>query len=120
MGLFDPVAVNRQIDSFLAAVPNSKRGVLVLNADLVSKQASAALVVKVKDNIGAFVRVSKTFGGALSADAGAKISFLVPQDPEPFTYSELVAVLKARGWGWASAHLGAWKLLRGKELPLEQ
>lgn len=118
MALFDPVAVNRQIDSFLQGVPAGKRGLVVLNADLLSKKASAALVVKVRENLGAYARISKTLGGALEADAGARITFLVPQEQKLFSYFELVELLKSRGFGWVKAHLGAFKLLRGKDVAI--
>jgi hypothetical protein len=123
MGLFDPGMVNRQIDGYLASVPPGKRVCLLGQANLLSKQASASIVLRVNDSIGAYVRVSKTLGGATEADAGVKIAFLyggqaeVPADLT-FTYPELVAVFKDRGMGWVRSHISAYKLLHGQEVEL--
>lgn len=115
---FDPGAVNKQLDALLGTVPTGKRGVLILNADLTEKRASGALVFRIKDNVGAYVRVSKTMGGAVTADAGAKVTFLYGSPAEDFNYSELVAVLKDRGFGWIKAHLMAYRLFNGWEVEL--
>jgi hypothetical protein len=122
MSLFDPAAVNKQLDALLATVPAGKRGTLILNADLPGKRVSGALMFKAKVkgvDAGAYVRVSKTIGAALAADAGAQISFLADLGAEDeFTYEELVAVLKARGRGWIKAHLDAYRLFNGWEVEL--
>lgn len=116
--IFDPVAVNKQLDSMLTTVPPGKRGVLVASGNLVSKQLSAALVFKISDNVGAYARVTKTLGGKTEADAGAKISFLIDQGSDRFTYNELVAVFRGRGHGWFRSHINAYKILSGKEVRL--
>jgi len=119
---FDPVAVNRTIDNMLAAVPQGQRGILVFHGDLQTKKGSAALMFKVTNNIGAFVRVSKVAGQPVDVDAGGHISFLygaAPYDaPElsEYTYPEVVAVFKARGWGWIKSHLSALRLVTGGEV----
>lgn len=117
MSLFDPNTVNRQIDSYLASVPPGKRLVLIGNANLATKTASAALMIKVTDSIGAYVRVGKAVGKATDADAGFKVSFLA--EPVPvFTYAEIVAILKDRGLGWIRSHLYAYKLVQGEAVEL--
>lgn len=120
MPLFDPGAVNRQIDAYLASVPPGKRLALVGNANLNTKTASVALMVRVSDHFGAYVRVGKTVGGQVEADTGFKASFLVESgQPVPvFSYPELVAVLKDRGLGWIRSHLYAYKLMRGEAVEL--
>lgn len=119
MSLFDPVAVNKQIDSMLAMVPAGKRGILVANADLVNKKLSAAVMFKIAGGVGGYVRVSKTVGGATEADAGAHVSFLYghPEDTD-FSYEDMVALFKARGQGWIKAHMNAWRLMDGREVEL--
>lgn len=125
MGLFDPGAVNKQIDAYLASVPPGKRLLLIGSADLMSKKASASIVLKVSDSVGAYVRVSKTVGGVTEADAGVKIALLVdmpgqdtPDPEEPFTYAELVAVFKDRGLGWVRSHLYAYRVVNGGTVEL--
>lgn len=110
---FDPVAVNKQIDVLLAGVPKDKRGMFVVNADLKEKRVSGALLFKVNDNVGGYVRVSKTAGGGIDADAGARVTFLYGDPGQEFTYAELVEVFKARGFGWIKAHMTAFKLMNG-------
>lgn len=117
MSLFDPNTVNKQIDSYLASVPPGKRLVLIGNANLSTKTASAALMIKVTDNIGAYVRVGKAVGKPTDADAGFKISFLAEPVPE-FTYSEIVAILKDRGLGWVRSHIYAYRLVQGGTVEL--
>lgn len=119
MPLFDPAAVNRQIDAIVATVPPGKRVTLIGNADLMSKKASAAIVFKVGDTVSAYARVTKTIGEKTEADAGFKISFLVelPED-DGFSYNELVAIFRARGTGWLKSHLNAYRLLNGGEVVL--
>lgn len=125
MSLFDPGTVNRQIDAYLASVPANKRVVLLGNANLVTKQLGGAIMLKVDDTVGFYVRVSKAPGQPLESDAGIKIAFLAGLPPpdegdtdDYFTYSELVAVLKDRGFNWLRAHMGAYRLLRGGEIAL--
>lgn len=119
--LFDPTAVNKQIDALLLSVPQGHHVCLTANADLLTKRASAALMVKMGDHLGAFVRVSKTAGGAVESDAGLRVSFLVSQAPEVedvFTYNELVALFKDRGCGFVGSHINAYKLLNGWDVEL--
>ena len=118
MSAFDPAAVNKQIDTLLAGVPKDKRGMFVVNADLKEKRVSGALLFKVTDNVGGYVRVSKTAGGGLDADAGARVTFLYGDPGDEFTYAELVEVLKARGYGWVRAHMTAYRLFNGWEVAL--
>jgi hypothetical protein len=116
---FDPAAVNRQLDALLATVPEGQHVCLIANADLMSKKASAALMVKMNTHLGAYVRVSKVAGGAFDADAGLRASFLfgVPEE-DGFTYNELVAVFRDRKLGWIRSHINAYKLLNGWEVEL--
>jgi hypothetical protein len=124
MALFDPVAVNRQIDTILATVPPGKHVTIVGNADLISKRANAAIVFKLNDTLSAYARVGKTMGAATEADAGFRINFLfgVPDvDPAPvqgFMYNELVAIFRERGMGWLKSRISAYKLLHGGEVRL--
>lgn len=115
MALFDPAAVNKQIDAYLATVPPGKRVTILGQADLMSKKASAALIVRPLDHVGAYVRVSKTPGQKVEADAGFTVSFLLDQQfpDDGFSYPELVEIFRARGWGWIRSHMAAYKLLRG-------
>lgn len=119
MSLFDPGTVNRQIDAYLASVPPGKKVLLLGNANLSTKTASAAVMLKVTDSIGAYVRVSKTAGAPVDADAGVKIAFLAGlPDEEPFTYAELVAVFKDRGFGWIRSHISAYRVVQGGSVEL--
>lgn len=119
MSLFDPGTVNRQIDAYLATVPPGKRVLLLGNANLTTKTASAAVMLKVSDSIGAYVRVSKTPGQPVESDAGVKIAFLAGlPDEDPFTYAELVALFKDRGFGWIRAHISAYRVLHGGSVEL--
>lgn len=129
MALMDPVAVNKQIDAFLASVPPGKRAVLLGQASLSERRLGASLVVRVTDNIGAYVRVGKTQGQKMDAEAGVKATFLIgPQgSPEklrylmgtdPFTYAEIVDIFRARGFNWVRSHLYAYRLMRGGEVEL--
>lgn len=115
--IFDPAAVNRQIDSFLATVPEGKKVTILAHADLMQKKVSGGVAIKLFDGASAFARVSKTFGGPTEADAGIRISFLAGP-PDTFSYAELVEVFKARGQGWVKAHMNAWRLFEGKEVEL--
>jgi hypothetical protein len=118
MALFDPSSVNKQIDAFLSTVPPGKKVILLGQASLREKKGSAALVVRVTDNIGAYARVTKTVGQELEVDGGFKITFLLEDHDDSFTYSELVEVLKARGKGWIRAHIDAYKILNGQVVEL--
>jgi hypothetical protein len=124
MSLFDPVAVNKQIDSILATVPPGKHLTIVGNADLMSKRANAAIVFKLNDTLSAYARVGKTIGGPTEADAGFRVNFLFgfpdidPAPVEGFTYNELVAIFKGRGKSWLRSHLDAYKILNGGEVEL--
>ena len=121
MSLFDPTAVNKQIDAYISSVPPGKRVVLLGNVNLVSKAAGAAIMLKVSDTVGAYVRVTKLPGQQLDADAGVKVAFLVrmPED-ETFTFSELVKLLEDRGLGWIAARMGAYRLMRGGHVELDE
>lgn len=123
MALFDPAAVNRQIDAIVATVPPGKHVTLIGQADLMSKKANAAIIFKLNDTFSAYARVGKTVGGPTEADAGFRINFLAGHhvDPSPvegFGYNELVAVFKDRGFGWLRSHISAYKLLNGGEVEL--
>jgi hypothetical protein len=127
MALFDPAAVNRQIDAIVATVPPGKHVTIIGNADLISKRANAAIIFKLNDTVSAYARVGKTVGGPTEADAGFRVNFLFgfpSNDPiegmplEGFTYNELVAIFKARGFGWFRSHISAYKLLNGGEVEL--
>lgn len=116
MPLFDPAAVNKQIDQYLATVPPGKKVTILGQVNLVNKNASAALIVRPLDHVGAYIRVGKTPGQALEADAGFSVSFLAAVEhlaEDGFSYSELVEIFRARGWGWIRSHMAAFKILRG-------
>lgn len=116
---FDPAAVNRQLDALLATVPEGQHVCLIANADLSSKRASAALMVKMNSHFGAYVRVSKAGTGPFDADAGLRASFLFGStEDDSFTYNELVAVFRDRGLGWVRSYVNAYKLLNGGEVEL--
>ena len=117
MAFFDPIAVNKQIDSMLAAIPPGKHGILIGYADLASKTASVGVAFKLADSVGGYVKLSKVINGATSAEAGVHASFLFSSE-EPFDRWELVEVFKARGQHWIKAHWNAWKLLNGYEVAL--
>lgn len=121
MTLFDPGAVNKQIDAYISSVPPGKRVVLLGNVNLVSKQAGAAIMLKVSDAVGAYVRVTKIPGQRFESDAGIKIAFLAGMpDDETFTFSELVKLLEDRGLGWIGARMGAYRLMRGGHVELDE
>ena len=123
MALFDPAAVNRQIDAIVATVPPGKHVTIIGQADLMSKKANAAIIFKVSDTFSAYARVGKSMGGPTEADAGFRVNFLVGHsvDSSPvagFTYNELVAVFRDRGLGWLRSHINAYKLLNGGTVEL--
>lgn len=121
MTLFDPGAVNRQIDAYIASVPPGKRVVLLGNVNLVSKQAGAAIMLKVSDTVSGYIRVTKLPGQHFESDAGIKITFLAGMpDDETFTFSELVKLLEDRGLGWIGARMGAYRLMRGGHVELDE
>lgn len=121
MSLFDPSAVNKAIDAYIATVPPGKRVVLLGNANLVSKVAGAAIMLKVSDTVGAYLRVTKSPGQRIDADAGVKVAFLagLPEE-ETFTFAELVKLLEDRGLGWIGARMGAYRLMRGGHVELDE
>lgn len=121
MTLFDPGAVNKQIDAYIASVPPGKRVVLLGNVNLVSKQAGAAIMLKVSDTLSGYIRVTKIPGQHIESDAGFKIAFLAGMpDEEVFTFSELVKLLEDRGLGWVRARMGAYRLMRGGHVELDE
>lgn len=121
MTLFDPGAVNKQIDAYIASVPPGKRVVLLGNVNLVSKQAGAAIMLKVSDTVSGYIRVTKIPGQRFESDAGVKIAFLAGMpDEEVFTFSELVKLLEDRGLGWVGARMGAYRLMRGGHVELDE
>ena len=115
---FDPAAVNKQIDVLLASVPPGKRVLWVVEGNLQDKRVSGALMAKVTDNIGAYLRINKTAGAPVGADIGIRGSFLYGASGDEFTYAEVVEVLKARGYGWVRAHLTAYRLFNGWDVEL--
>ena len=121
MSLFDPGAVNRQIDAYIASVPPGKRVVLLGNINLINRQAGAAIMLKVSDTVSGYIRVTKIPGQSLESDAGVKIAFLagMPEE-ETFTFSELVKLLEDRGLGWVGARMGAYRLMRGGHVELDE
>lgn len=121
MSLFDPSAVNKQIDAYIASVPPGKRVVLLGNVNLVSKQAGAAIMLKVSDTLSGYIRVTKLPGQHFESDAGIKVAFLAGMPSEEvFTFSELVKLLEDRGLGWVRARMGAYRLMRGGHVELDE
>jgi hypothetical protein len=122
MALFDPAAVNRQIDAIVATVPPGKHVTIIGNADLISQHANAAIIFKLDDTFSAYARVGKSVGQKMEADAGFRVNFLVDsnsvEDVAGFTYNELVAIFKDRGCGWMRSHINAYRLLNGGEVQL--
>ncbi len=93
MGLFDPVAVNRQIDQIAATIPQGKTIALIGHVDVATKKFSLSVAVR-KGPAEAFVRVGKPLGkGAFEADAGIKVSFLVDQPDDDWGVLDIADLL---------------------------
>jgi hypothetical protein len=118
MGMFDPAAVNKQIDAVVASVPEGKRVLVLADGALSTKTIRAAIVIRISDNVGGYVRVSKTAGQKLDGDFGVGVSFLVDQGDDEFTYEEVVALLRGRGFGPVKARWQAYRLFNGQEVAL--
>lgn len=121
MGMFDPAAVNKQIDAVVASVPEGKRVLVLADGALNTKTIRAAIVIRISDNVGGYVRVSKTAGQKLDGDFGVGVSFLVDTVETPddgFTYEEVVALLRDRGFGPVKARWQAYRLFNGQEVAL--
>lgn len=117
MALFDPATLNKQIESYVATIPPGKKIVLLGEASLRKKEVTLALAVKLNDVFTAYTKVSKDPTG-FEATGGVKASFLFEEEEDGFSYSELVAFFKSRGYGWIRAHLDAFKLSRGFDVEL--
>lgn len=120
MPIFDPASVARQIDAYVASIPPGKKVVLVGNADLTGKKLSLGVATRLAgDLLTAYARVTKPLGQKLEADAGFKVSFLVEEAEESFSYTELVKLLRYLGQGFWRAHLNAAKLALGGEVDID-
>jgi hypothetical protein len=118
MGMFDPAAVNRQIDAVVASVPSGKKVLVIADGQLTSKTLRAAIVIRISDNVGGYVRVSKSPGQKLDGDFGVSASFLLDGDRDEFDYDEVVELLRDRGFGLFKAHWKAFRLFDGHEVAL--
>jgi hypothetical protein len=118
MGMFDPAAVNKQIDAVVASVPAGKRVLVLADGQLSSKTLRAAIVIRISDNVGGYVRVSKSPGQKLDGDFGVSASFLLDNTSDEFDYDDVVEVLRGRGFGLFKAHWQAYRLFNGKEVQL--
>ncbi len=119
MGIFDPAATNKQIDSVLAGLEPGKRFMLTADADLGDRSGRAAVIIRISDDVKGYVRVTKKLGQPVGGDAGVSISFLVHNsDDDYFTYDELVTLFRERGFGIFKAHWCAYKILNGQAVEL--
>lgn len=119
MGIFDPAATNKQIDNVLAGLEPGKRFMLTADADLGDRSGRAAVIIRISDDVKGYARVTKKLGQPIGGDAGVSISFLADvQDDDAFTYDELVALLRGRGFSRLKAHWCAYKLLNGQAVAL--
>lgn len=118
MGIFDPAETNRQIDAVLAGLEPGKRFSLTADADIANRSGRAAILIRINDDVKAYVRVTKQLGKPVGGDAGVSISFLVDRADDTFTYDELVALFQARGFGAFKAHWSAYRILSGKTVQL--
>lgn len=96
MALFDPAAIDRQISSIVATIPQGSKVVLLGNYNHQTRTFSIAVAGKVGDHVQIYGRVGKPIGKELEADAGIKIHYFVTS-PELFLARwELFKILSPR------------------------
>lgn len=79
MGIFDPVAIDRQISSLVATIPQGSKAALIGHYDQKTKTFSLSVAGKVGDHVTVYGRVSKPIGKDFEGDAGIKVHFFITQ-----------------------------------------